>query len=78
MGDEMKTWIMQKSLVTNVDTLVNRKNVILGVHNNAENYVYSLNYLFLYAKWFIYLKKLSKSNSIHFLSFLIWLKVEQK
>ena len=59
--NSVKDWLRHKFNIGNIDEYINKQSVILGLFSNVEN-VSIVNFILLYAKWFIYIKK---NNNVH-------------
>ena len=62
---EMRSWIADNLNILNPSQETLKKKVILGSCIDSEHY-YAINFIILYAKWFIFIKK---KNSVHYLNF---------
>ena len=71
----------RKLNIQNVDIYINRKSVILGLCPNIEprssiEHKYTINFIILYAKWFIHIKKKSNVQTVHISEFFNMLKTK--
>jgi len=67
--NSVKDWLRHRFNIGNIDEYINKQSVILGLFSSVEN-VSAVNFILLYAKWFIYLKKNNNVYRIDIQEFL--------
>lgn len=79
--NEIEQWIGHIFNIGNVDMYIKRKNVILGLLPNVEfnqsiEDKYTINFIIVYAKWFIYIKKKNLARILQLSEFVNVLKTK--
>jgi len=73
--ENLQDWLINKMMIDDMPSLINRKNVILGLCSESND-VSVINCILLHAKWFIFNKKYNKAHSINFIEFVNMLRVK--
>ena len=73
--ENLQDWLINKMMIDDMPSLINRKNVILGLCSESND-VSVINCILLHAKWFIFTKKYNKAHSINFIEFVNMLRVK--
>ena len=71
----LQNWLRLKLAINDTSSLINRKNVVLGLVSESNDRLI-INFILLHAKWFIIIKKLGKANSLHAIEFFNMLRIK--
>ena len=71
--EDLQVWISDNVNIDNLYEGISRKNVVLGICSKNENYCV-INYIILYAKFFIFIKKKNNAQILRLYEFINFLR----